>query len=408
MSLSNRDIEYYVVATGNTKMNTVVLQHWNMFMGSKKHEYVYDYVYCSYIDNNTALFIFKNDAGYYVVKSSEKSKDELEDEFERIQKELNDIKEEKEEHVTVNSYDSLKQCIDEGLTKRERELLGLTKTHKIKLSADLKKDLQGIVCTDFINVKDSDYETMLQDYVNMCDGELRLSMIPYLTMGELQNITFKDTINTVILSNNELLDSLVWLSHIPKLKTLYISSCVSIHNKSVEELVTSCSGLEEISFYNCQNITLESMSYLLRLENIESISFMNSNMKCVHKPTEPLVSKDQWISLVDAPGVKSLEYLDINAVTITKDILHDLLYCCTKIKRLSIDSGLFNKFLKDIHGSKYGSGDVLTICATYDDTLSCDFTKPVSIGNLLRDQFENPFSNSMLNVIKKIKNDCSL
>ena len=93
MSLSNRDIEYYVVATGNTKMNTVVLEHWEVFMGSKKHEYVYDYVYCSYIDNNTALFIFKNDAGYYVVKSSEKSKDELEDEFERIQKELNDIKE---------------------------------------------------------------------------------------------------------------------------------------------------------------------------------------------------------------------------------------------------------------------------------------------------------------------------
>ena len=152
MSLSNRDIEYYVVATGNTKMNTVILQHWSMFMGSKKHEYVYDYVYCSYIDNNTALFIFKNNAGYYVVKSSEKSKDELEDEFERIQKELNGIKEEEEDHVTVNSYGSLKQCIDEGLSKRERELLGLTKTHKIKLSADLKKDLQGIVCTDFINV----------------------------------------------------------------------------------------------------------------------------------------------------------------------------------------------------------------------------------------------------------------
>ena len=407
MSLSNRDIEYYVVATGNTKMNAVVLQNWEMFMGSKKDAYVYNYIFCSHIDNDTALFIFKNDASYYVVKSSETSKDDLEDEFERIQKELNGVEEKEEDHVTVNSYDSLKQCIDEGLSKRERDLLGLTKTHKIKLSADLKKDLQGIVCTDFINVKDDDYETMLQDYVNMCDGELRLSMIPYLTMNELQNITFKDTINTVILSNNELLDSLVWLSHIPKLKTLYISSCVSIHNKSVEELVTSCSGLEEISFYNCQNITLESMNYLLQLEKIKSISFMNTNMKCWHKPLEPLISKEQWASFVDLPGVKSLEYLDINSVMVTKDILHDLLYCCTNIKRLSIHSDLFNKFLKDIDGS-YGTGDVLTICATYDDTLSCDFTKPIIIRNLLRDQFQNPFSESMLRVIKKIKNDCSL
>lgn len=376
-------------------------------MGSKKHEYVYDYVYCSHIDNNTALFIFKNDAGYYVVKSSEKQKDDLEDEFERIQKELSGVEEKEEDHVIIESYGSLKQCIDEGLSKRERELLRLTKTHKIKLSADLKKDLQGIVCTDFITVKDDEYSTMLQDYVNMCNGKLRLSMIPYLTIRELQNITFKDTINTVVLSNNELLNSLVWLSNIPKLKTLYISSCISINNESIKELVSSCSGLEEISFYNCQNITLESMTWLLSI-TIKSISFMNTNMKCLHEPLKPLISKEQWISLVDSPGAKSLELLDINAMTFTKDIMHDLLYCCNSIKRLSIHPELFNKFIKDIHGSRYGSGNVLTICATYDDTLSCDFTKPVSIRNLLRDQFENPFSNSMLNVIKKIKNDCSL
>ena len=134
---------------------------------------------------------------------------------------------------------------------------------------------------------------------------------------------------------------------------------------------------------------------------------MNTNMKCLHKPLSPLISKDQWISLVDAPGSKTLELLDINAMTFTKDIMHDLLYCCTSIKRLSIHHELFNKFIKDIHGS-YGSGDVLTICATYDDSLSCDFTKPVSIGNLLRDQFENPFSESMLRIIQKNKNDCSL
>ena len=406
MSLSDRELEYYVVACGNTSMNTVILQHWDMFI---KKKYVYNYVYCSHIDNDMALFIFKNDAGYYVVKSSEKEKEELEDEFERIQQELNGVEKEEEDHVIVDCYGSLKQCIDDGLTKRERECLGLTKTSKIKLSAELKKDLKKIVCTDFITVKDNDYETMLQDYIYLCDDKLRLSMIPYLTCNELQNMTFKDSINTVILSNNELLDSLIWLSNIPKLKTLYISSCSSIHDKSVKELVSVCFGLEEISFYNCQNVTLESMTYLLSI-TIKSISFMNTNMKCIDKPLEPLISKEQWISLVDAPGSKTLELLDINAMTLTKDLLHDLLYCCSSIERLSIHHELFNKFLKDIHGSRYGSGNVLTVCATYDhdQSLSCDFTKPVSIGNLLRDQFENPFSSSMLSVIKKIKNDCSL
>ena len=406
MSLSDRELEYYVVACGNTSMNTVILQHWDMFI---KKKYVYNYVYCSHIDNDMALFIFKNDAGYYVVKSSEKEKEELEDEFERIQQELNGVEKEEEDHVIVDCYGSLKQCIDDGLTKRERECLGLTKTSKIKLSAELKKDLKKIVCTDFITVKDNDYETMLQDYIYLCDDKLRLSMIPYLTCNELQNMTFKDSINTVILSNNELLDSLIWLSNIPKLKTLYISSCSSIHDKSVKELVSVCFGLEEISFYNCQNVTLESMTYLLSI-TIKSISFMNTNMKCIDKPLEPLISKEQWISLVDAPGSKTLELLDINAMTLTKDLLHDLLYCCSSIERLSIHHELFNKFLKDIHGSRYGSGNVLTVCATYDhdQSLSCDFTKPVSIGNLLRDQFENPFSSSMLSIIKKIKNDCSL
>ena len=149
------------------------------------------------------------------------------------------------------------------------------------------------------------------------------------------------------------------------------------------------------------------MSYLLSI-TIKSISFMNTNMKCIHEPLKPLISKEQWISLVDAPGSKTLELLDINAMTLTKDIMHDLLYCCSSIERLSIHHELFNKFLKDIHGSRYGSGNVLTVCATYDESLSYDFTKPVSIGNLLRDQFQNPFSESMLRVIKKIKNDCSL
>ena len=404
MSLSDRELEYYVVACGNTSMNTVILENWGMFI---KKKYVYNYVYCSHIDNDMALFIFNNDAGYYVVKSSEKQKEELEDEFERIQQELNGVVEEEEDHVIVDCYGSLKQCIDDGLTKRERECLGLTKTSKIKLSAELKKDLKKIVCTDFITVKEKDYETMLQDYIYLCDDKLRLSMIPYLTCNELQNMTFKDSINTVILSNNELLDSLIWLSNVPKLKTLYISSCASIHDENVKELVSACSGLEEITFYNCQNVSLESMSYLLSI-TIKSISFMNTNMKCIHEPLKPLISKEQWISLVDAPGSKTLELLNINAMTLTKDIMHDLLYCCSSIERLSIHHELFNKFLKDIHGSRYGSGNVLTVCSTYDQSLSCDFTKPVSIGNLLRDQFENPFSSSMLSVIKKIKNDCSL
>ena len=404
MSLSDRELEYYVVACGNTSMNTVILQHWDMFI---KKKYVYNYVYCSHIDNDMALFIFNNDAGYYVVKSSEKQNEELEDEFERIQQELNGVEKEEEDHVIVDCYGSLKQCIDDGLTKRERECLGLTKTSKIKLSAKLKNDLKKIVCTDFITAKDNDYETMLQDYIYLCDDKLRLSMIPYLTCNGLQNMTFKDSINTVVLSNNELLDSLVWLSNVPKLKTLYISSCALINNESVKELVSVCSGLEEISFYNCQNVTLESMTYLLSI-TIKSISFMNTTMKCIHKPLEPLISKEQWISLVDAPGSKTLELLDINAMTLTKDIMHDLLYCCSSIERLSIHHELFNKFLKDIHGSYGSSGNVLTVCATYDESLSCDFTKPVSIGNLLRDQFQNPFSESMLRVIKKIKNDCSL
>ena len=404
MSLSDRELEYYVVACGNTSMNNVILQHWNMFMGSKK--YVYNYVYCSHIDNNAALFIFKDDAGYYVVKSTEKHKEDTEDEFERIQNELNGVSKE-EDHVIVDHYGSLKEAIDNGLTKRERECLGLTKTSKIKLSAELKKDLQRIVCVDFINVKENEYEDMLQDYVNMCDNKLRLSMIPYLTCNELQIMTFKDSINSVILSNNELLDSLVWLSNVSKLKTLYISSCASIHDNTIKELVSACHSLEEISFYNCQNVTIESMKYLLSIE-IKSISFMNTKMKCNHEPLKPLISKEQWISLVDEPGSKTLEWLDINAMTLTKDLLHDLLYCCTSIEHISIHHELFNKSLKDIHGS-YGSGNgILTVCATYGHTLRRDFTKPVSIGNLLRDQFENPFSSSMLNVIKKIKNDCSL
>ena len=404
MSLSDRELEYYVVACGNTSMNTVIMQHWNMFMGSKEH--VYNYVYCSYIDNDMALFIFKNDACYYVAKSSEKEKEELEDEFERIQKELNGTEEKDEDHVIIECFSSMKEAIDKGLTKRERECLKLTKTSKIKLSAELKKDLQGIVCVDFITVEDKEYKDMLQDYIYLCDDKLRLSMIPYLTHKELQNLTFKDSINTVVLSNNELLDSLVWLSNVPKLKTLYVSSCVLINNESVKELVSVCSGLEEISFYNCQNITLESMAHLLSIE-IKSIGFMNTKMKCVHKPLEPLISKEQWISLVDAPGSKTLKFLDINAITLTKDLLHDLLYCCNMIEHISINSELFSKFINDIHGS-YGSGDVLTLCATYDQSKRLDFIKPISIGNLLRDQFQNPFSESMLRVIKKIKNDCSL
>ena len=55
MSLSDRELEYYVVACGNTSMNTVILQHWDMFI---KKKYVYNYVYCSHIDNDMALFIF--------------------------------------------------------------------------------------------------------------------------------------------------------------------------------------------------------------------------------------------------------------------------------------------------------------------------------------------------------------
>lgn len=405
MSLSDRELEYYVVACGNTSMNAVVLKNWNMFMGSRAC--VYDYLYCSHIDNSNALFIFKNNKDYYVVKSTEKEKEELEDEFERIQKELNGTEEEKEEHVLMESYSSLRKAIDDGLSKKERELLGLTKTSKIKLSSDLKRDLQKIVCIDFISLDDNDYHTMLQDYVNLSEeNKLMLSMIPCLTSEKLKNITFRDSINTVILSNNELLESLVWLSHIPKLKKMYISSCMLINNDSVKELVSSCPGLEEISFYNCQSITLESMAHLLSIE-IQSISFMNTTMKCLHEPLNPLISRQQWISLVDAPGAKSLELLDINAITLTKDLLHDLLYCCTSIKQISINSELFKKFLRDIHGS-YGNGNVLKICATHDHTMSCDFTKPISIGNLLRDQFENPFSKSMLRVINKIKNDCSL
>jgi hypothetical protein len=368
MSLSDRELEYYAVKCGNTVMNGVILQNWSTFMGSEN--ITCDYLYCSFVDEDNAMFIFKNNDKYVSVIN-------------------------KEENHVIEFFDSFGSAV----AFNDSKLLGL---HNIKLSSSLQKDLQQLVCIDFIALEDEEYKEKFLQYLMQYNDCLNIDMFQNLSDEVLEDVLKKfencNSIKSVFLNFNTNIKTLTWLSYFENLENIKICSCNNIGDENFKEI----KSIKKISLQSCINVTLTAFTHLLKMENIECVEFINANMFCGEKPLCPCVTQHQWSLLFDEPGSKSIKDLYIDSNYLTRDIMHDIIKTCRNLKIFIVCEHLYLTVINDVREG-YNKEETLTIRNSNNGDFK-DFRKEVSIARLLRDKIEKPFSDSMLRVIQKHKN----
>lgn len=404
MSLSYREIEYYISFESNKLYNNIILKEWNNLLENYAESYQCAFIYCSYIDSSNLLLLFKTSKNEYCVvknKNFTKKGDSLEDEFKKIQNELNNIEEEKSV-INLECFSNIVDAVDNGFSKKERKDMNICSTKSMKLSNVMKQELMHENFVDFISIKSSDdYIMSLKNYVDLCNDSLNLALFSNLKSEYLNSLSSNENVKSINLNSNNIIDSLNWVTKFPKIENLTISFCDNIDDQCVEKLSCICSNLKNISFYNCEKISLISLKYILQNISIESVSFINPNMDC-GKPLSPLVSEQDWKILYDQSGAKSVENIYIDTVYLCKDTCNDMIQCCRNLQKLVLNSEIYSHLINDVHDG-YNKNESIVICNhTYSEKRV--FRKSVSISRLKRDSIQPAFSDSMLRIIQQNKN----
>ena len=401
MSLSYREIEYYVSFVSNKLYNNIILKEWNNLLEDYSKIYKCNFIYCSFIDSSDFLLLFKtHEKDYCVVKNKNviREENELENEFKKIQNELNQV-EEQQSVVELTCYSNIVDAIDIGFSKKERKSMNICSTKSMKLSHEMKENLASTNFVDFICLEEKNYIDKLQNYINGCQDSLNLALFTNLKCDYFNGVDLNEKIKSINLNSNNSIDSLTWIQKFPKVENLTISFCSNINDDSVKEICSN--SIKSIDFYNCETITLLSLKSILENTSIESVSFINPNMNC-GKPLCPLISQEDWNNLYEHSGSKTIKNLYIDSVYLSKDTCHDIINSCRNLQRLVLNTENYNQIINDVHDG-YNKEDTIVIC-NHEYSEKRVFRKTVSISRLKRDSIEPAFSNSMLKIIQQNKN----
>src|SRR6056300_356862 len=199
MSLSYREIEYYVSCVSNKLYNNIILKEWNNLLEDYSKIYKCNFIYCSFIDSSTFLLLFKtHEKEYCVVKNKNviREENELENEFKKIQNELNEV-EDQQSVVELTCYSNIVDAIDIGFSKKERKTMNICSTKSMKLSHTMKENLASINFVDFICLEENNYIDKLQNYINGCQDSLNLALFTNLKCDYFNGVDLNEKIKSI-------------------------------------------------------------------------------------------------------------------------------------------------------------------------------------------------------------------
>lgn len=298
----------------------------------------------------------------------------------------------------LNIVYDLKLCV----SKKLRKLIGIYDKNWLydNFKESQKKEfLSKINFYDFIHIRDQhEYMRKFRQYIEQSND--RLSLINnYSIQTELLNqLSDYPQVHELVIYQNFQINDFKWLNHFPNLKLINIFNSQQLEQKHFEQIRLYASHLEVVNIHYCTRINLRILIPLFKLDRLAKLAIEDANFWCQLDAYREFISNDEW-KLIYCP---SLEQLAINSDNLTIDIVDYILCSCPNLKHVIVDSNL----MKNISNrAKDGyKEDTIIFCEWGNTNKGIIYHKDIKFTNLRKDMSE-PFSESMLQKINKIKTE---
>ena len=319
------------------------------------------------------------------MKDEEMKDEEMKDE---------EMKDEVVVYSTIQYYPNI-EIFMKHASKKTLRYLQIKRKKNMKLTTEQLKS-RSILPYCFTKIKD---RLKLLEYTSS-EGELNLRYNFTVTADDLLHFNPSNRINKMTLHTTYKINHLRWCDS-NWTKNLYrvnIINMFQFNNQTIEYLTIKLPNIRELYVHTCPQVNIRCLLNILNNNKIEVLCLDNSRMICQPNEYSGLISEEEWNIIKNT----SLKKLLINSTNLSLDIIDYLRTYCYELRELIIDSDIFTK----VHKSIVSLGDKsrpLSISSNKRKRLNLG--KDFLMTNLLKDKFQEPFSNCMLEVINRIQKE---
>ena len=274
-----------------------------------------------------------------------------------------------------------------------------------KIERDRLDEILAIDFMDYINDKEGMIK-LWNEYLKQCvEKDVNLRRTHVVDLSGNFNVTedvlmaadpqWANKIKEIVVYQNSQFLTWTWLKSYTNLKTLSFWHCFQLSNDNITHICKVCPVLESVSIHDCFQINNRALLPMLIKPSVTKVCLDNRMMICQTNTHQGVITNKEWPLILNT----NLEYLYINSDNLTNDVIDNIIGCCSKLKKFLMNT-LVLKRLKEnlIEGI---DAVEITFQSCEDLKLGFKARRDIKIKNLLRDQYEDPFSESMKALIMK-------
>jgi hypothetical protein len=324
-----------------------------------------NYVYCSSFTKNKVFALLEADGDYYFIDNTRHD----DDTFSSV--------------IKVNP--DLVDLLNFGMTNRELDGLGIKRIHKMELNKEDQKKLESVVPIDFIDSPEID-----KLWIKYLENKTTLDFTDIYVKDNVIVKSNLDNITSVKFNQNMQFGDYNWIKHFKNLNSLTFVLCNTLENNGLPIL----NNLTTINIHGCYKVTIRILIPILQMPLIQHVCIDNPEMPCQTHEYGGLITNKEWFHLNN----HTIEYLFINSKHLSNCAINEILKACHKLSGFYLDNKVFNELQKNVSGG-YGPDKIQFVT----DNNRFELLKDVKVKNLIK--FEDPFSDSMRNLINKMEDE---
>jgi len=221
----------------------------------------------------------------------------------------------------------------------------------------------------------------------------------------ITDLTFKGLklpqIHSLTINQNFRLSNFEWLAtSFPNLRQLDLVNQASLTLEGVNRICQACPKLHEFSLHYCPQVNIRILLDILKLPQVQKVCLNQIDLICQTNPYSGLVGPNEWLE-IECP---SLEKLLINSTNLTLDVIDYLMPVCPNLKRLVIHPTIAEKLRTNVieMGDELGLEKTTELIVAGLNNKQFTIKRPFKIKGKLKDNFDEPFSESMQKKIKTV------
>lgn len=332
------------------------------------------YVHAVYITQKELISLIETSNGFYFIHN------------------LNQT-DQQEVSTSVVKFDSLEKSLD-GMTKTEKNLMGIKKSSLRKMTQEQKK--RDVFPWDYLQT--DDVSSLLSRELNVETGVLDLSYNFNVTSEHLFQWESKYFVRTLNLHTCCQIKDFKWLSAnwIKDIETVNFINMSQITNRNMEFVVHKMEGLKELGIHLCPQVNIRVILGTLKLNRLERLHLNDVNMNCQPNQYSGLIKEEEWELFRN----RSCQRLLINSKKISLDIIDYLAKSCLALNDLIIDHEKYKYFKENLlNDHDPNCEDGINIIST--EQVKIRVPRDFKVKNLLKHRYSKPFSDSMLKVMEQ-------